>query len=70
MIVKQSLFPMAKPILLAQRMLAGFQKGISKELITLEVESSCTPDLTLIDLPGIARVAVEGQPLDIEKKVG
>uniref|UniRef100_UPI00358F13C4 interferon-induced GTP-binding protein Mx3-like isoform X2 n=1 Tax=Myxine glutinosa TaxID=7769 RepID=UPI00358F13C4 len=53
----------------AQRMLAGFQKGISKELITLEVESSSTPDLTLIDLPGIARVAVEGQPPDIEKKI-
>uniref|UniRef100_UPI00358F0E6D interferon-induced GTP-binding protein Mx-like n=1 Tax=Myxine glutinosa TaxID=7769 RepID=UPI00358F0E6D len=52
----------------AQRMLAGFQKGISEELITLEVESSSTPDLTLIDLPGIARVAVEGQPPDIEKK--
>uniref|UniRef100_A0A8C4NGY2 Uncharacterized protein n=1 Tax=Eptatretus burgeri TaxID=7764 RepID=A0A8C4NGY2_EPTBU len=56
-------------VLEAQRMLAGFQKGISKELITLEVESSCTPDLTLIDLPGIARIAVEGQPPDIEKKI-
>uniref|UniRef100_UPI00358FCA1B interferon-induced GTP-binding protein Mx-like isoform X2 n=1 Tax=Myxine glutinosa TaxID=7769 RepID=UPI00358FCA1B len=53
----------------AQRMLAGFKKGISKELITLEVESSSTPDLTLIDLPGIARVAVEGQPRDIEKQI-
>uniref|UniRef100_A0A8C4N8Y3 Uncharacterized protein n=1 Tax=Eptatretus burgeri TaxID=7764 RepID=A0A8C4N8Y3_EPTBU len=56
-------------VLEAQRMLAGFQKGISKELITLEVESSCTPDLTLIDLPGIARIAVEGQPPDIERKI-
>uniref|UniRef100_UPI0035901512 interferon-induced GTP-binding protein Mx-like n=1 Tax=Myxine glutinosa TaxID=7769 RepID=UPI0035901512 len=65
----RSLSPMAKSILLAQRMLAGFQKGISEELITLEVESSSTPDLTLIDLPGIARVAVEGQPPDIEKKI-
>ena len=36
----------------------------------MEVESSSAPDLTLIDLPGIARVAVEGQPHDIEKQVG
>uniref|UniRef100_A0A8C4PWG3 Dynamin-type G domain-containing protein n=1 Tax=Eptatretus burgeri TaxID=7764 RepID=A0A8C4PWG3_EPTBU len=56
-------------VLEAQKMLAGHQKGISQDLITLEVESSSTPDLTLIDLPGIARVAVEGQPLDIEKKI-
>ena len=36
-------------------------KGISDSLIHLDVESETVPDLTLIDLPGIARVAVEGQ---------
>lgn len=43
--------------------------GISDELITLEVTSPSVPDLTLIDLPGIARVAVEGQPVDIGQQV-
>ncbi len=45
------------------------EKGISDELITLEVTSPNVPDLTLIDLPGIARNAVHGQPDDIEDKV-
>lgn len=54
---------------IAQNDLAGQGKGISHEMITLEVESSLVPDLTLIDLPGIARVATGDQPLDIEKQV-
>ena len=40
-------------------------KGISDGLIHLEVQSKTVPDLTLIDLPGIARVAVEGQSGDV-----
>ena len=39
--------------------------GISDGLIHLEVQSKTVPDLTLIDLPGIARVAVEGQSGDV-----
>ena len=42
-------------------------KGISESLIHLEVQSETVPDLTLIDLPGIARVAVEGQSSDVPK---
>ena len=42
-------------------------KGISDSLIHLEVQSKTVPDLTLIDLPGIARVAVEGQSGDVPK---
>ncbi|XP_066497224.1 interferon-induced GTP-binding protein MxE [Hoplias malabaricus] len=38
-------------------------------MITLEIESNSVPDLTLIDLPGIARVATDDQPLDIEKQI-
>ncbi|KAI4872216.1 hypothetical protein NFI96_000667 [Prochilodus magdalenae] len=53
----------------AQNNLAGKGKGISKEMITLDIESSKVPDLTLIDLPGIARVATDGQPFDIEKQI-
>ncbi|XP_078416446.1 interferon-induced GTP-binding protein Mx-like isoform X2 [Cetorhinus maximus] len=41
--------------------------SISSELISLQVESCSAPDLTLIDLPGIARVAIGNQPQDIGK---
>ena len=44
-------------------------KGISDDCIRLEIEAHGVPDLTLIDLPGIARVAVSGQPEDIEQRV-
>lgn len=53
----------------AQIALAGKGEGISHEMITLEIQSSDVPDLTLIDLPGIARVATGNQPKDIEKQV-
>lgn len=46
-----------KEIRKAQNVIAGEGQGISKELITLEVSSPDVPDLTLIDLPGITRVA-------------
>ena len=42
-------------------------KGISDSLIHLDVESETVPDLTLIDLPGIARVAVVGQSSNVPK---
>uniref|UniRef100_A0A3Q2DW62 Interferon-induced GTP-binding protein Mx n=1 Tax=Cyprinodon variegatus TaxID=28743 RepID=A0A3Q2DW62_CYPVA len=50
-----------KKIREAQDKMAGKGSNISSELITLEIVSSDVPDLTLIDLPGIARVAVKGQ---------
>ncbi|RXN38609.1 interferon-induced GTP-binding Mx3-like protein [Labeo rohita] len=53
----------------AQNDLAGKGVGISDELITLEIMSPDACDLTLIDLPGIARVPVEGQPEDIGKQI-
>ncbi|XP_066282386.1 interferon-induced GTP-binding protein Mx3-like [Branchiostoma lanceolatum] len=53
----------------AQNDLAGTTNGISDSLITLDVESPDIPDLTLIDLPGIARIAVEGQPMDIGQQI-
>ncbi|KAB5576866.1 hypothetical protein PHYPO_G00203430 [Pangasianodon hypophthalmus] len=53
----------------AQNVLAGDGKGISQEMISLEIKSSEVPDLTLIDLPGIARVATDDQPFDIEKQI-
>uniref|UniRef100_A0A3P9DNR2 Interferon-induced GTP-binding protein Mx n=1 Tax=Maylandia zebra TaxID=106582 RepID=A0A3P9DNR2_9CICH len=53
----------------AQLKLIGNEMGISSELISLEIASPDVPDLTLIDLPGIARVAVDGQSADIGDKI-
>ena len=44
-------------------------KEISDSLIHLEVQSQTVPDLTLIDLPGIARVAVEGQNTNVPEQI-
>lgn len=49
--------------------MAGTKRNISGELISLEIYSPDVPDLTLIDLPGIARVAVRNQPQDIGEQV-
>ncbi|XP_026100913.1 interferon-induced GTP-binding protein Mx-like [Carassius auratus] len=53
----------------AQNELAGSGVGISNNLITLEVMSPGVCDLTLIDLPGIARVPLNGQPDDIGEQI-
>ncbi|XP_062432325.1 interferon-induced GTP-binding protein Mx-like [Rhea pennata] len=52
-----------------QNIVAGTKGAISSELISLEVWSPTVPDLTLIDLPGIARVAVGDQPEDIGEQI-
>ncbi|NXO83156.1 MX protein, partial [Sitta europaea] len=53
----------------AQDVVAGPRGAISGHLISLEVRSPDVPDLTLIDLPGIARVAVGDQPKDIGDQI-
>ncbi|KAJ8246702.1 hypothetical protein GJAV_G00254460 [Gymnothorax javanicus] len=53
----------------AQNMLAGDGVGICDEMITLEISCPDVCDLTLIDLPGIARVPVKGQPEDIGDQI-
>uniref|UniRef100_A0A8C2Z1V4 Interferon-induced GTP-binding protein Mx n=2 Tax=Cyclopterus lumpus TaxID=8103 RepID=A0A8C2Z1V4_CYCLU len=53
----------------AQVKLAGVGVGISDDLISLEIASPNVPDLTLIDLPGITRVAVKGQPENIGEQI-
>ncbi|NWT62141.1 MX protein, partial [Erythrocercus mccallii] len=53
----------------AQDIVAGPGGAISGKLISLEVRSPDVPDLTLIDLPGIARVAVGDQPKDIGDQI-
>ena len=48
---------------------AGKKKGIVDDPIVLTVYCKHTPDLTLVDLPGITRIAMKGdqQKVDIEK---
>uniref|UniRef100_A0A8B9JVN4 Si:dkeyp-110c12.3 n=1 Tax=Astyanax mexicanus TaxID=7994 RepID=A0A8B9JVN4_ASTMX len=53
----------------AQNVLAGEGVGICDELISLEITSPDVCDLTLIDLPGITRVPVKGQPEDIGDQI-
>ncbi|CAO2632558.1 Interferon-induced GTP-binding protein Mx2 [Lemmus lemmus] len=52
-----------------QNLIAGVGLGISDKLISLDVSSPNVPDLTLIDLPGITRVAVGNQPADIGRQI-
>ncbi|TKC46001.1 hypothetical protein EI555_012543 [Monodon monoceros] len=49
--------------------IAGEGMGISHELINLEVTSPHVPDLTLIDLPSITRIAVGNQPANTEYQI-
>ncbi|KAG7999384.1 Interferon-induced GTP-binding protein Mx [Nibea albiflora] len=58
-----------KKIQEAQKEIAGVGVGISEDLISLVIASPDVPDLTLIDLPGIARVAVRGQPENIGDQI-
>lgn len=48
---------------------AGKNKGIVDEPIIMSVHADSCPDLTLIDLPGITRIPLEGtdQKQDIER---
>ncbi|KAJ3694124.1 hypothetical protein LUZ60_009604 [Juncus effusus] len=49
--------------------IAGDNKGISSSPITLVVKKRGVPDLTLVDLPGITRVPIQGQPEDIYEQI-
>ena len=46
--------------------IAGNKKSISSEPIFLKICSPKVTDLTLVDLPGIIKIAVDDQPQDIE----
>lgn len=49
--------------------LAGYSKNISRARITLRIFSPSVLTLTLVDLPGITKVPVGDQPIDIEDQV-
>lgn len=46
--------------------IAGVEKNISDEPISLTIFSPNVVDLTMVDLPGITKVPIRGQPHDIE----
>ncbi|EFX86061.1 hypothetical protein DAPPUDRAFT_309039 [Daphnia pulex] len=48
---------------------AGHNKGIAHEPMSLKVYSTKVVNLTLVDLPGITKVPVGDQPEDIEAKI-
>ncbi|ESQ29440.1 hypothetical protein EUTSA_v10024158mg [Eutrema salsugineum] len=53
----------------ATDVIAGSGKGVSDTPLTLHVKKSGVPDLTMVDLPGITRVPVNGQPEDIYEQI-
>ncbi|GAB4835424.1 Putative dynamin- protein 4A [Ancistrocladus abbreviatus] len=53
----------------AIREIAGNAKGISHVPLTLVVKKNGVPDLTMVDLPGITRVPIHGQPENIYEQI-
>lgn len=49
--------------------IAGIDKNISDEPISLTIFSPNVVDLTMVDLPGITKVPIRGQPHDIEDQI-
>jgi hypothetical protein len=49
--------------------IAGTNKGVSDQPIFLTIHSQNVVDLTLVDLPGITKVPVKGQAIDIESQI-
>ncbi|KDP31479.1 hypothetical protein JCGZ_15430 [Jatropha curcas] len=54
---------------LATDEIAGNGKGISNTRLTLVVKHNGVPNLTMIDLPGITRVPIHGQPDNIYEQI-
>ena len=48
---------------------AGSGKGVSDAPLTLHVKKAGVPDITMVDLPGITRVPVNGQPDNIYEQI-
>ncbi|KAG0480228.1 hypothetical protein HPP92_010826 [Vanilla planifolia] len=59
----------ASAIEIATGEIAGSGKAISNSPLTLVVRKKGVPDLTMVDLPGITRVPVHGQPENIYEQI-
>uniref|UniRef100_A0A2N9GX23 GED domain-containing protein n=1 Tax=Fagus sylvatica TaxID=28930 RepID=A0A2N9GX23_FAGSY len=68
-VVKTDEEHVSEAINLATDEIAGLGKGISNTPLTLEVRKNGVPDLTMVDLPGITRVPVHGQPDNIYDQI-
>ena len=64
---KTSTFPFL--FLLQTDRSTGRNKGISNKSINLKIYSPRVLNLTLVDLPGITKVSIGDQPLDIEDQI-
>ncbi|KAG7588162.1 Dynamin GTPase effector [Arabidopsis suecica] len=53
----------------ATDVIAGSGKGVSDTPLTLHVKKAGVPDITMVDLPGITRVPVNGQPENIYEQI-
>ena len=63
-------FSLVREEIIAQtKKIAGDTKGVTDEAISLTIYSPRVVDLTLVDLPGITKVPVLGQPKDIEVRI-
>jgi Predicted GTPases (dynamin-related) len=51
------------------KLVAGTKAGISPDPINLKIFSYKVLDITLVDLPGLTKVAVGDQPHDIEVQI-
>jgi replication fork clamp-binding protein CrfC len=49
--------------------ICGSDKGVNHTAISLTIFSPKVVDLTLVDLPGLTKVPVKGQPKDIEHQI-
>lgn len=54
---------------MATNLLAGTSKGVRDTPIQLLIRKPHAPDLTMVDLPGITRVPVHGQPENINEQI-
>ncbi|EOA34270.1 hypothetical protein CARUB_v10021784mg [Capsella rubella] len=59
----------AEAICAATDVIAGSGKGVSDTPLTLHVKKAGVPDITMVDLPGITRVPVNGQPENIYEQI-
>ncbi|CAN6857249.1 unnamed protein product [Brassica oleracea] len=59
----------SEAICAATDVIAGSGKGVSDAPLTLHVKKVGVPDITMVDLPGITRVPVNGQPENIYEQI-
>ena len=60
---------MREEIVAQTNKIAGDKNGVTDEAISLTIFSSKVVELTMVDLPGITKIPVQGQPSDIEQRI-